>query len=157
MRSEDTESAYRRYRVSIFNYLRRCGVPRETAEDLMQATFVLILEKPSRYDPSRGPMLPFLLGVARGLRLSWLRRGGVEAAHRADPDLPADPKTSTMVEVRSAVLGLPDDFRDTLVLREFHGFNYQEIANLQGVPVGTVRSRLARARDLLRARLKGES
>lgn len=156
MHSEDAESAYRRYRVSVFNYLRRCSVPRETAEELMQATFVVLLEKPHRYDPGRGPMLPFLLGVARGLRLVWLRRAGIEAVDRASSTPPTDETTTAVADVRAAVLGLPDEFRETLVLREFHGFSYQEIADLQGVPVGTVRSRLARARDLLRTRLKGE-
>jgi RNA polymerase sigma factor (sigma-70 family) len=154
--AEDTESAYRRHRGSVFNYLRRCGVPRESAEELMQATFVVLLEKPHRYDPGRGPLLPFLLGVARGLRLAWFRHAGVEAAERAAFASSTTDAPSVVVDIRDAVAALPDEFRESLVLREFHGFTYQEIAGLQRVPVGTVRSRLARARDLLRARLKGE-
>jgi RNA polymerase sigma-70 factor (ECF subfamily) len=156
MHSGGVESAYRRYRLAVFNYLRRCGAPREAAEELMQSTFIVLLEKPHRYDSNRGPLLPFLIGVARTLRLAWLRRATLEATDRATAAPSMDESTGTIADVRAAVLELPDEFRESLVLREFHGFTYQEIADLQGIPVGTVRSRLARARDLLRVRLKGE-
>ena len=122
----------------------------------MQAAFVVLLEKPHRYDARRGPLLPFLLGVARGLRLAWLRHAGIETSNPDPPPPPSHASAEIIADVRVAVLGLPDEFRESLVLREYHGFTYQEIADLQGAPVGTVRSRLARARDLLRNRLKGE-
>jgi RNA polymerase sigma-70 factor (ECF subfamily) len=56
--------------------------------------------------------------------------------------------------LKSALLGLPFDQRTTIVLREIDGLSYEEIAYSQGVAVGTVKSRLARARDLLRAELR---
>jgi len=152
---EDAEAAYLRHRVSVFNYLRRCGVPRKIAEELTQATFVVLLEKPGRFDAERGSLVAFLLGMARHLRLAWLRPQRVEAAEPTEPSQPYAGAADTGADVWAAVLALPDGFRECVVLRDFHGFDYQEIAGLQGVPVGTVRSRLARARELLRIRLKG--
>src|SRR5262245_12354334 len=55
--------------------------------------------------------------------------------------------------VQSAIAALPPQFREVLVLREFHEFSYREIAEVVGTPVGTVMSRLARARDRLKALL----
>ncbi len=57
--------------------------------------------------------------------------------------------------LRQAIDGLPLEFRETLVLRELEGLSYKEIADLEHVPLGTVMSRLARARQLLRKRLIG--
>jgi RNA polymerase sigma-70 factor (ECF subfamily) len=56
--------------------------------------------------------------------------------------------------LKSALLGLPFDQRTTIVLREIDGLSYEEIAYSQGVAVGTVKSRLARARDVLRSELR---
>lgn len=55
--------------------------------------------------------------------------------------------------VRAAVDDLPEDFRETVVLRDLQGFSYQEIAAMLGTPIGTVRSRLARGRALLQKAL----
>jgi RNA polymerase sigma-70 factor, ECF subfamily len=59
--------------------------------------------------------------------------------------------------VRNAVEQLPPDFREVLVLREFEEMSYKEIASVIGVPIGTVMSRLARARDRLSALLTSSS
>jgi len=58
--------------------------------------------------------------------------------------------------VRRAISELPVEFREVIVLREMEGFSYKEIADLSGVPMGTVMSRLARARKLLQQNLAGE-
>jgi RNA polymerase sigma factor (sigma-70 family) len=58
-------------------------------------------------------------------------------------------KKATVEAVREAIEELPADFRETLVLRELEGLSYKEIADVSGVPLGTVMSRLARARDRL--------
>ena len=149
----DVEQLYMRHRDGLFNYFRRCGLSREASEDLRHAVFAVLLENPGRYDPSRGPVEPFLYGIARTLRLAWSRMrekdaAGVEpvgsgAEWRGDQGLRA-------LEVQEAVASLHIDLREALVLREYHGFDYQEIARIQGIPVGTVRSRLARAREHLR-------
>ena len=58
-------------------------------------------------------------------------------------------------EVRAAVAGLPTEFREVVVLRELEGLSYKEIAEIAGVPLGTVMSRLARGRERLQERLGG--
>ena len=75
---------------------------------------------------------------------------GSEAAGRPDT---AFFKRLTDEKVRAAVDGLPEEFRETVVLRDLQGFSYQEIAAMLGVPIGTVRSRLARGRALLQKAL----
>jgi RNA polymerase sigma-70 factor (ECF subfamily) len=68
----------------------------------------------------------------------------------AGEDLPPALHHIPPTSVRDAVDGLPIEFRETIILREIHGYSYSEIATVVGVPVGTVMSRLARARQRLR-------
>jgi RNA polymerase sigma-70 factor (ECF subfamily) len=68
----------------------------------------------------------------------------------ASPDPEAQMiQQQTIDEVRRALLTLPTDFREVLVLRELEGLSYREIAGIVGIPLGTVMSRLARARERL--------
>ena len=75
--------------------------------------------------------------------------------------LTATPETSLIAKadatrLRNAIAALPAEFRETLVLREVHGLDYREIAAVTGKPVGTVMSRLARARQRLISELGTE-
>jgi RNA polymerase sigma factor (sigma-70 family) len=156
----DVEAFYGEVRSSLFNYFRRCGVPTDAAEDLTQTTFIALMEARRRFDPARGTARVFLFGIARNLRMSWARsarlRGDVEGQDATESRGKA-PAWEDRLAVQSAVRELPEEQREAILLREFHGFCYDEIAELQGVPVGTVRSRLARAREQLRDRLTGGS
>lgn len=143
----DLEDAYRRHRVPLYNYFRRCGAPRDAADDLTQSVFALAAD--GRYDAARGPIRFYLFGIARNLRRDWQRRERHEAAWTTERGMASD--TDARLDVARAVATLPDDQREALVLREMHGFSYEEIALLCEVPVGTVRSRLSRAREALRA------
>lgn len=71
----------------------------------------------------------------------------------ADPSFHLE-QTETQDLVRAALAALPDDFRTALVLKEIEGFRYEEIAEIVGVPIGTVRSRIHRARNELREKLR---
>ena len=74
----------------------------------------------------------------------------VEALEDAAPDPRASLETKATVEaVRQAIAALPVDYREVVVLRELEGLSYREIAEVAGIPLGTVMSRLARARDQL--------
>ena len=152
----EIDSAFRLHRVDLFNYFRRCGLPRPAAEDLTQSVFVVLLNERSRFDRGRGSLRVFIFGIARNLRLQWQKR----ARTRIDAgEIP--PVASTrgvareeLLAVREAVLALPDPQREALLLREFHGLDYAEIARIQQIPTGTVRSRLFHARDAVRRRLR---
>jgi RNA polymerase sigma-70 factor (ECF subfamily) len=154
-RSLDIEAAYRENRVRLFNYFLRCGLPRGGAEDSVQGVFLVLLQDRDRYDPERGSLDVYLFGIARNVRRAYARRHQREW-HR-DPLAAADRPTrkdADVVAIRESVRRLGEEYREVLILREFHGFSYDEIAAIQGVPKGTVRSRLARAREQLRDLLR---
>ena len=107
----------------------------------------------------------WLLAIVRRTAWTWLernRRGSDavefdEAVHDG-PDLRPDPsdllaRAGDIKSVREAIASLPESFREALVLRELEGLSYKQIAEITAAPVGTVMSRLARARALLQAAL----
>ena len=123
----------------------------------------------------RGPAIkPWLLAILRNVcRAEFLRRSGVVAAgvgtevtEEALPlwhEAPGTPETEVLRQwdaqtIRRLVAALPEPFREAIVLREINDLSYRDIAEVVGAPVGTVMSRLARARALLReAWLKAEA
>jgi RNA polymerase sigma-70 factor (ECF subfamily) len=137
------------------------------AEDAVQECYVRALH---HFDSYRGPAIkPWLLAILRNICIAELaRRGKHEIASGGAADEPAteaapiwqephaSPETALLKRqdaetVRRLIAALPQPFRETLVLREVNDLSYQEIAGIAGVPVGTVMSRLARARSMLRA------
>jgi RNA polymerase sigma-70 factor (ECF subfamily) len=146
--SVDPEETYERHRVKIFNYFRRCGVPPYASEDLTQGVFVVLLENLRRFDPDRGPLDAFLFGIARNLRRAWGRTVSRGPAASDQVAIAGSPHEDVMA-VREAIQRLPEEQREAIILREFHGHSYEVIAQLQGVALGTVRSRLARGRETL--------
>jgi RNA polymerase sigma-70 factor (ECF subfamily) len=110
----------------------------------------------------------WLLAIVRNTFYTWLRKNrppegtlelDEEALEIADPSGTAAALHSRQGDaesVRRAVAALPVEFREIVVLREMEGFSYQEIAGLADVPIGTVMSRLARARKLLQKHLAAE-
>src|SRR5258705_531482 len=131
------------------------SVLKGAGEDLAQETFVRVFRAIHRFDP-QGPasLRGWILCIARRVctdrsRLAWRARevSGIEV-DAADPA--ADPLARVIGAEAAARFGrafaaLPDDQRAVLALREWEGLDYQEIAVVEGVPVGTVRSRLSRA------------
>jgi RNA polymerase sigma factor (sigma-70 family) len=147
------------------------------AEDVVQES----LMKAFRFFAGfRGPEArPWLLTIVRRTCFTWLAANrprqlvfteddaAVEAQNRATvvtlhPKAAETPESlladkEATAELNVAVEALPAHFREVLVLREIHGLSYKEIAAIAEIPVGTVMSRLARARNLLLARLGGSS
>ena len=110
----------------------------------------------------RGDAKPWLLAIGRNTSLDWMRRSGklagggpAEAGLEELREPSPDPEKSALLlvdreEVRRALDRVPTEFREALVLREIEGCSYREIAEVTGVPLGTVMSRLSRGRDCLR-------
>jgi RNA polymerase sigma-70 factor (ECF subfamily) len=114
-----------------------------------------------------GPIKPWLLAILRNVcRAEYARRGALAGTlDLTDAEQAVDglwdeggqsPETETLQRLDSEAMQrlitqLPDTFREAIVLREINDLSYREIADVAGVPVGTVMSRLARARALLRA------
>jgi RNA polymerase sigma-70 factor (ECF subfamily) len=149
---------------TLARYLMRNA---QDAEDAVQECYLRALR---HFDSYRGPaMKPWLLAILRNVC-------NAEFARRRKEELPTDytsdeslseempmwqePQVSPekimvrqqdSVTIRRLVAELPEPFREAIVLREINNLSYQEIAQVAGVPVGTVMSRLARARAMLRA------
>ena len=121
---------------------------------------------------SGGNARAWLLTIVRNASYTWMARNRpravVSVGDLADlddvsplPDSDADSPEAALIAkantaaVEAAIAGLPDAFRETVVLRDINGLSYREIATMLGVPQGTVMSRLARARGLLMTELGG--
>jgi RNA polymerase sigma-70 factor (ECF subfamily) len=125
-----------------------------SADDLVQDSLVLALDREPQY--RGGSLSAWVFAILANLGRSRLRsRARAPTAELLGeiPDGGADP--ALRVAVLSALAALPAEQKEVLLLNVVEGFTYQETAELTGVPVGTVMSRIARARDALAARLDG--
>lgn len=153
---------------TIYRYLeRRAG--RDVADELSGEVFRIGFEQRSRFRPVHQSALPWLYGLATNLLLKHWRRsarelraferlgrnGGEPASESAavDARLDAGPLGRRLV---SALADLPDGDRDVVVLVAWEELSYEEVAAALGIPEGTVRSRLHRARRKLLASLGAE-
>jgi RNA polymerase sigma-70 factor (ECF subfamily) len=148
---------------AAFNYARWLTRNEADAEDVVQDAAIRAFRHfgTLRNDNPRAWLLTIV-------RHTWYARASRHAARprlveyeemtHAQPDQHPDPEAlaqqqQTADRVRQAVQSLPDDFREVIVLRELEGLSYKEIAEVAGIPMGTVMSRLARARERLLALL----
>ena len=133
---------------------------RQAAEDLVHDTFVALLRGPHLFDPAQGNVFGYLCGVLRHrvsrhfrLQRRWVELdGAVEHAVHADPcDEVARSEASAVF--RRALLELPLQHREVIALCDLEELPYHVVATILDCPIGTVRSRLHRARALLTLRL----
>ena len=159
---------YQRHQAPLYRYaLRMTGSP-WAAEEVVQEVFLLLIREPQKYQAERGELGAFLFGVARNRVMKHLERTPREAsldvlsAYGSSWGEPEDPLTPMMIaekrerieQVREAVLALPAEFREAVVLCELEEMSYEEAAQACGCPLGTIRSRLHRGRALLLAKLE---
>jgi RNA polymerase sigma-70 factor (ECF subfamily) len=160
---------FARYQRAIFRYGAYMA-GREAGDDIVQETFLAVLQQRDRRDPPRGTVLGYLIGIARHRVLK--RHAALAHALRAEP-LDDDLRETTMHEavtvlddlaraetietVRAAVQALPAAFREAVVLCELQELSYADAAEVMQCPIGTVRSRLHRGRTLLSAALATQS
>jgi RNA polymerase sigma-70 factor (ECF subfamily) len=155
------------YLDDVFTLARYLMRNTADAEDAAQECYLRALR---HFDSYRGPaMKPWLLTILRNVcNAEFARRGNRETLSDSALDEPASeavpiwqepqasPETAMLRQhdddrIRGLVAGLPAQFREVIVLREINDLSYQEIAQVAAVPVGTVMSRLARARSMLRS------
>jgi RNA polymerase sigma-70 factor (ECF subfamily) len=145
---------YEEHGGALLRYLRRLTGRGELAEELLQETFVQAMRGLDRLREARSPRA-WLFSIARHLGLNALRRPRVMAPlSDGMAATPAHEEDSRRAWVRRAIGELPDPQREALSLRLAQGLSYEEIAEVLGVPVGTVRSRLHNAVRTLRDRVK---
>jgi RNA polymerase sigma-70 factor (ECF subfamily) len=161
---------YQRLHGVVYRFARQMSGSAEWAEDVTQEVFLILLRKADLFDPRRGALSTYLIQITRN---EMLRRLGRERLHEsllAEPEDEQAEAEAGLIErgnplghllrsreiefVRQAVLALPLHYREVVVLCDLEELNYAETAALLGCAVGTVRSRLHRARALLRDRLR---
>jgi RNA polymerase sigma-70 factor (ECF subfamily) len=165
------EAIFRRHHRRIWAYTARNG-GRERADELAGDVFVTAFTHRDRYDPARGSVVGWLYGIATNLSRSRFRRQvrasralarvaaqSVPAASPIDDTVAALDGESALARVQTAMAALPDRDRELIVLAAWERLSYVEIAGVLDLELGTVRSRLSRARRRLRelAGLDGEA
>ena len=152
------EALFERYRLPVWQFFRRRTPRADVAEELSQDTFVAVLEGAGRYE-QRGLFRSYLFGIAYNVLLADRRR----ASHRATDQLHVEPIDQDRSDpdpgiwVRDAIATLDEDDREILMLREYEQLSYQEIADVRGTPLNTVRSQLFRARLALKSALEARA
>jgi RNA polymerase sigma-70 factor (ECF subfamily) len=176
---EGREAAYRellaRYERPVFSLLFRMVRDRETAEDLAQETFVKVLNNIDRYSADF-KFSSWLFKIANNVAIDHLRKRQINtvsiegAPDAATPDqekatalVLASPDESPLEELESRELGsaielaigkLRPDYRSCILLRHVEAYSYEEIAVIVGLPLGTVKTYIHRARQELKEALK---
>jgi RNA polymerase sigma-70 factor, ECF subfamily len=160
---------YRRHQAAMYRFALRMTGNTWAAEEIVQDVFMTLMRDPRKYDATRGALGGFLYGVARNRVMKHLERlpreipleeknedgtgSGIVLRDSATPATWAE-KRERMQQVRAAVLELPAEFREAVVLCELEELSYEEAAQMAGCPIGTIRSRLHRGRALLMAKLE---
>lgn len=159
---------YRRHADLVYRFARRLAQDETIAEEVTQEVFLAMFRRPDRFDPDRAKLTTWLCGVARNQVYKQLERRGRWVALEPDepesswepaaPEEATDPLAAlTQREaarvLRQAIDDLSPVLREVVILCELEEFKYEEAAQALGVPVGTVRSRLHRAKSELTRRL----
>ena len=151
---------YDRHQAAIFRYAFRMTGSRELAEDVVQEVFLALIRGARGYDPAAGPLRSDLYGMARNHLVRQLPRRDMEpledleiAGALEDPLADLE-QQEILIRVRQALAAIPAHYREVVVLCDLEELDYAQAAEVLGCAVGTVRSRLHRARGLLAARLE---
>jgi RNA polymerase sigma-70 factor (ECF subfamily) len=159
---------YRRRQGAIYRFALQMSGSKTIAEDVTQEVFLFLMREGHLFDSAKGSVSAFLMGVARNYVLRRLRieqhlaplgddcEDEVPLFQAGTDVCPLDDLTraETIESVRKAVLSLPSKYREVVVLCELQDISYEETAAILGCAIGTVRSRLHRARALLLAKLR---
>ncbi len=165
--SENAMAAlYQRHGSFIYRFSLRLCQDLSIAEEVTQDVFLTLLRQSDRFDPSRSQLSTWLCGIAR--RLIW-KQLELRQKHAAIPlcdegadieSLDDEPDVSlsrkeAVEAVQRGLDALPLQLKEVIVLCEFEEMKYEEVAKVVGVPVGTIRSRLHRAKARLAILLRG--
>jgi len=150
---------YGRRRDDVYRFAYALSRSRSCAQDATQDVFLSVLENTGRFDPAKGSVRAWLVGCARHIVIDRLRRDSRRTGEASDGAGACDNEQRVLTDQRlarlhAAIARLPPEYRDALVLCELAELTYAEAAAVLDCPLGTVRSRLHRARSLLAAALR---
>ncbi|MGB7592897.1 MAG: RNA polymerase sigma factor [Terriglobia bacterium] len=162
---------YRRRQGGIYRFVLEMSGSASLAEDVTQEVFMALIRDNRGYDPSRGSLGAYLLGMARHHALRLIKRdrtyvsisptqdGSWDSGDLAplSPDNPHSEmsRRESIHWVQQAILSLPEHYREAVVVCDLNEMSYEDAASVLGCSVGTVRSRLHRGRALLIQKLAG--
>jgi RNA polymerase sigma-70 factor, ECF subfamily len=147
------EELFERYRDPLWRFLTRRVDGTARAEELHQDVFLALLQAAPKYEP-RSSFRSYFFGIAYNILLAARRKDRQRAADPlSDEHAVTTPDPDAALWVRRALESLEPDQREIVMLREYEQLTYQEIADVLGIPVNTVRSRLFRARMDLKSAL----
>lgn len=161
------EAVFTRHFTAVHQYAQRRVGP-DAADEIASETFLQAFDKRRRFDQAQPSARPWLLGIATNLmRRRWRDEKRQLAAYARALDEAAVPSLDAQIAVAphvravdrdlaAALMALAGDDRDALLLHVWADLSYQEIGEALTVPIGTVRSRISRARRRLRERLAPE-
>jgi RNA polymerase sigma-70 factor (ECF subfamily) len=145
---------FERYHVPLFNFYLKLTADRPVSEDLVQEVFFRILKYRHSYRADT-PFRAWMYQIARNTRMDWLRKRRPEASWEPEMSPAVAPvdtaqQSQEALLLHSALMRISEDKREVLVLSRFQDLKYEEIAQLLGCEVGTVKTRVHRALQELR-------
>ncbi len=162
-----------RYQARLINYLHRLVRDVEEAHDLAQEVFIRVYQALDRFDPQYR-FSTWLFRVAQNAAIDLIRKRRFRLVPLTRPDEDGEgfreleivaegPSAQDRLEaterdgrIREAIEALPWEYRELIVLRHYGELAYDEIADAKGMPLGTVKNKLFRARQMLKTALAGE-
>ena len=160
---------YRRHADVLYRFAFRMTGSSWGAEEIVQDVFMTLVREPGKFDVERGTLPAFLFGITRNKIMKYHERlprevslverqedgsgGGLTLRDSFTPAMWAEQR-ERLEKVRAAVMDLPIEFRETVVLCELEEMSYDQAARMLDCPIGTIRSRLHRGRALLLAKLE---
>jgi len=164
---EAMAALYRRHGGLVYRFTLQMSRNAAVAEEITQEVFLALLTQVHRFDAARGMLSTWLCGIARRQLWKYLERSGAAAVFDCDDEAaelpcPCDGPAETLLRgeavaaVRAGMDDLPLVLREVLTLCALEEMSYEQAAEVLAVPVGTVRSRLHRAKARLAGLLRGE-
>jgi RNA polymerase sigma-70 factor, ECF subfamily len=157
--SDAMATLYRRHGGLVYRFTLRMSRDAAVAEEITQEVFLALLSQMNRFDTERGALSTWLCGIARRQLWKHLERrghvdptqedGALELEYRGDGPVELLLRGETVAVVRAGLDELPAGLREVIILCAFEEMSYEQAAQVLGVPVGTVRSRLHRAKARL--------
>lgn len=161
------------YQESLFRFLSRYKLPNAIIEEIAQETFLRTYKNISRYDPQYGEdkaasFSTWLFTIAKRLAINELDRSSYKNTTPLIDELHVESMDAVSIEnyvsltdsldkkqqktlIQAAILRLPDHYRDALMLHIYSDLPLQAIADIEECPIGTIKSRICRAKDMLRS------
>lgn len=157
---------YRKYKARVYSLVLRVVEDRSAAEEILQDTFFRLWQRPEYFDPNKGPLIAWLLTIARNLALDHLRKESRRIQScvltsegtpflETVPDMAALADPSLAPTLRKALLELPPNQRTAIELAYFEGLTHSELAERLGESLGTVKTRIRLGLLKMREAMRG--